>query len=212
MAKGKRKKQRRDSWPIERGWGSFGSCDVFDPNEPEPVSPFELGYRVPQPTCHHWREPVEIVQGATVYASAYIDRPRTGHWKWPEIGVYLSERWIEEVPMASFHWAGPVLGPSKQVVVLPCPDGGCPLYEDDTERVFAYALNAARANRFVEVGCHAGHGRTGMALAALMIVAGLDAETAMLKVWNDYCQHAIETLGQERYLFDLSNQLGREAP
>lgn len=112
--------------------------------------------------------------------------------------VHLSERWAEEVPLASLHWAGPILGPSTQIVVLAWPDGGCPLYKEDTERVFAYALNAARAGRFVEVGCHAGHGRTGAALAALMILGGLDAEAAMLKVWNDYCELAIEISAQVR--------------
>ena len=112
--------------------------------------------------------------------------------------------------MASFYWAGPALGPSSQVVLLPCPDGGWPLYEKETRRVLAYALEAARTGRFVEVGCHAGHGRTGMALATLMILAGHDAETAMLRVWNEYCEQAIETIGQERFLFDLSREIGRE--
>lgn len=45
-----------------------------------------------------------------------------------------------------------------------------------------------------------------MALAALMVLAGLDTEAAMLRVWNDYCDQAIETLGQERYLFGLEHE------
>lgn len=174
MANGKRKKDRMESWPLERRWAAFGGCDVFDP-EADPESPSEPGYRIPHPTCHHWRQPVEIVSGVTVHASAYMDRPRSGEWDWPDIGIYLSERWAEEVPLASFNWAGPVLGPPTQIAILPCPDGGSPLYEVETEGVLAYALDAARAGRFVEVGCHAGHGRTGMALAALMVLAGLDA-------------------------------------
>jgi hypothetical protein len=32
----------------------------------------------------------------------------------------------------------------------------------------------------------------------------------MLKVWNDYCEQAIETVGQERYLSDLSLTLRRK--
>ena len=112
-------------------------------------------------------------------------------------------RWIEEMPMASFGWAGPALGPRGQVALLPCPDGGQPLYENETKQVLAYALAAARAGRFVEIGCHAGHGRTGLALAALMILAGSDVETAMFKVWTHYCDQAIETVGQERYLVEM---------
>ncbi len=208
MAKGKRKKNRMDSWPRERPWAAIGGCDVFDP-EPEAHAPLELGYRMPHPTCHHWRQPVEIVPGVTVHASAYMDRPRTGEWDWPDVGVYLSERWAEDVPLASFYWAGPVLGPSTQIAILPCPDGGSPLYEDETERVLAYALDAARAGRFVEVGCHAGHGRTGMALAALMILAGLDVESSTMSTWESYCDWAIESAIQERYLFDLSKRVAR---
>ncbi|MGH2749411.1 MAG: protein-tyrosine phosphatase family protein [Actinomycetota bacterium] len=138
-----------------------------------------------------------------------MDRPRSGEWEWPDVGVYLSERWAEEVPLASFHWAGPVLGPSTQIAILPCPDGGSPLYERETERVLAYALDAARAGRFVEVGCHAGHGRTGMALAALMILAGLDVESSTMSTWESYCDWAIESAIQERYLFDLSKRVAR---
>lgn len=121
--------------------------------------------------------------------------------------------------MASFYWAGPTLGPSSQVALLPCPDGGWPIYEQETRRVLAYALEAARSGRFVEIGCHAGHGRTGMALAALMILAGLEAKAAMLKVWTVYCEQAIETHGQERYLMELDqersddgHQLGESCP
>jgi hypothetical protein len=150
---------------------------------------------------------VEIEPGVIVHASAYMDRPRSDDWDWPDIGIYLSERWIEEMPMASFYWAGPTLGPSSQVALLPCPDGGWPLYGKESEQVLGYALDAARTGRFVDVGCHAGHGRTGMALAALMILAGHDVEVAMSKVWNDYCGQAIETVGQERYLLNLSHEV-----
>lgn len=209
MTKGKRKNSRMRSWPLERRWAGFEGCDVLDP-EADPDSPFEFGYRIPHPTCHHWRQPVEIVSGVTVHASAYMDRPRSGEWDWPDVGIYLSERWAEEVPLASFYWAGPVLGPSSQIAILPCPDGGSPLYEEETERVLFYALDAARAGRFVEVGCHAGHGRTGMALAALMILMGLEPDDALDRVWSTYCEFGVETQGQELYLFELPRRLGRE--
>jgi len=206
MARAKRKTKRSDHLLIDdRIAVLYGGCDEVGDGPDEIPSPFlRTGMR---PTlCRHWRQRVEIEPDVVVHASAHLDRPRTDDWDWPEIGVYLSERWIEEMPMASSCWAGPRLGPHSQVALLPCPDGGWPLYEKETEQVLAYALEAARAGRFVEIGCHAGHGRTGMALAALMVLAGLDAEAAMLRVWNDYCDQAIETLGQERYLFGLEHE------
>jgi hypothetical protein len=206
MAKGKRKKGRYDHLMVDdRIAVLYGGCnDIGDEPDRFPSSYFQPAMR--PVLCRHWRQRVEIEPGVIVHASAYMDRPRSDDWDWPEIGVYLSERWIEEMPMASFYWAGPTLGPSSQVALLPCPDGGWPLYEKETQQILAYALEAARTGRFVEVGCHAGHGRTGMALAVLMILAGFDAETAMLKVWNDYCEQAIETVGQERYLLDLEQE------
>lgn len=212
MARGKRKAKRSDHMMIDdRIAVLYGGCDdIGDAPDQSPPTFFRTNMR--PALCRHWRQRVEIEPGVVVHASAYMDRPRTDEWDWPEIGVYLSERWIEEMPMASFHWAGPTIGPGSQVALLPCPDGGWPLYEKETQQVLAYALEAARTGRFVEIGCHAGHGRTGMALASLMILAGFDAETAMLKVWNDYCEQAIETNGQERYLLDLSTSSRKEAP
>ncbi|MCA1706184.1 MAG: hypothetical protein LC808_24130 [Actinobacteria bacterium] len=210
MARGKRKTKRSDHMMIDdRIAVLYGGCSDIGDESDEIASPFlQTGMR---PTfCRHWRQQVEIEPGVVVHASAYMDRPRTDDWEWPEIGIYLSERWIEEMPMASFHWAGPTLGPSSQVALLPCPDGGWPLYEKETEQVLAYALEAARAGRFVEVGCHAGHGRTGIALAALMILAGQDTSDAMTRVWTSYCEQAIETVGQERYLVDFALSVRKE--
>lgn len=206
MGRRKSKTKRDERMMIDKRIANlYGGCDHVGDEPDHQSEPFYATGMRPA-LCRHWRQPVEIEPGVIVHASAYMDRPRTDEWDWPEIGVYLSERWIEEMPMASFHWAGPTLGPSNQVALLPCPDGGWPLYEKDTERVLVYALEAARADRVVEVGCHAGHGRTGLALAALMILAGSDAQTAMSKVWSSYCEQAIETVGQERYLFELEQE------
>lgn len=156
--------------------------------------------------CNHWRQPVEIAQETVVYASAYCDRPRNYRWDWPQIGIYLSDAWAGEVVLASFAWAGPEIGPRAEIAILPWPDGGTPLFPRDTERVLSYGLEAARAGRLVEVGCHAGHGRTGTALTALMILAGAEPDEALNTVWSDYCEFAVETVAQERYLRDLANR------
>lgn len=204
MRKGKHKVSRIDRHRIDdRIAILYGGCENI--GAPDPTGEL-LGTEIRPVLCHHWRQPVEIQPGVVVHASAYLDRPPSDAWEWPEVGIYLSERWIEEMPMASYYWAGPSLGPHSQIALLPCPDGGWPLFEPESSRVFAYALAAAKAERFVEIGCHAGHGRSGLALAALMILAGADAETAMLKVWTNYCDQAIETVGQERYLIELERQ------
>jgi hypothetical protein len=210
MARGKKTKHMNNRSIDDRLAALYGGCNDDGDELDEFSVPF-LQTAMHPTLCRHWRQRVEIAPGIIVHASAYMDRPHTNDWDWPEIGIYLSEQWIEEVPMASFRWAGPPVGPGSQVALLPCPDGGWPLYQKETEQVLTYGLEAARAGRLVEIGCHAGHGRTGMALAALMILAGLDAETAMLKVWNGYCDQAIETSGQERYLLHLSTSSRKAA-
>jgi protein-tyrosine phosphatase len=112
------------------------------------------------------------------------------------------------VGLASFAWAGPVMGPRTEIAILPWPDGGAPVCPRDMERVLSYGLEATRAGRFVEIGCHAGHGRTGTALAALMILGGAGLDEALERVLADYCEFAVETIAQEHYLRELAHRVG----
>jgi len=50
------------------------------------------------------------------------------------------------------------------------------------------------------VCCMGGHGRTGTALAALLVASGMDAEIAIRTVRELHCRRAIETAGQEAYI------------
>jgi hypothetical protein len=54
------------------------------------------------------------------------------------------------------------------------------------------------------VCCVGGHGRTGTALAALLVASGMDAETAIRTVREQHCRRAIETQGQEAYVKGLA--------
>uniref|UniRef100_A0A7C5RUB2 Tyrosine specific protein phosphatases domain-containing protein n=1 Tax=Thermomicrobium roseum TaxID=500 RepID=A0A7C5RUB2_THERO len=51
--------------------------------------------------------------------------------------------------------------------------------------------------------CAGGHGRTGTALAAMLIARGMSVEEAIEYVRRKHCPHAIETRGQEEYLRSL---------
>lgn len=55
----------------------------------------------------------------------------------------------------------------------------------------------------VTVCCWGGHGRTGTAIASLMVADGVPPTDAMRHIWKVYCEKAIETLSQENYLFEL---------
>lgn len=54
--------------------------------------------------------------------------------------------------------------------------------------------------------CFGGHGRTGTALASLLIEDGIMAHEAIRWVRDVHCEHAIETKGQEAYLVGLEQE------
>lgn len=56
------------------------------------------------------------------------------------------------------------------------------------------------------VCCMGGHGRTGTALAAILVADGEDPEKAMKRVRTDHCPRAIETREQEAYIRALATE------
>jgi len=53
------------------------------------------------------------------------------------------------------------------------------------------------------VCCVGGHGRTGTAIASLMVAMGSAPEDAIDWVHDHYCRKAIETQGQQNYIINL---------
>lgn len=53
------------------------------------------------------------------------------------------------------------------------------------------------------IACEGGHGRSGTALAAMLIARGMDPEEAIEYVRRMHCSYAIETAEQEAYLRSL---------
>lgn len=58
--------------------------------------------------------------------------------------------------------------------------------------------------------CIGGHGRTGTALAALMIAWGYDTRAAVKWIRKNYCTSAIETTSQEDYLRRVGDYYGKK--
>ena len=65
-------------------------------------------------------------------------------------------------------------------------------------------INHLRENALrLLVFCQGGHGRTGTAVAALLISDGWTADEAIFHVRSTYCPKAIESMAQWNYLHDL---------
>ena len=107
----------------------------------------------------------------------------------PDFGLYLDERWRPPWPHEFLDW----------------PDFGVP---DDPIPVVAALqslLHRVRAGQRVEIGCYAGHGRTGTALACLAILCEQAPSEAIGWVRSGYCERAVETDEQEAFVRNFTN-------
>lgn len=60
--------------------------------------------------------------------------------------------------------------------------------------------------------CTGGHGRTGTALASMLVAQGIPATTAIRFIREEHCQNAVETVRQEQYVRSLEAEYtGEEA-
>lgn len=58
------------------------------------------------------------------------------------------------------------------------------------------------------ISCVGSHGRTGTAMACLLVASGMSADKAIATVRQDHCSHAIETQGQQAYIHKIAKALG----
>ena len=71
---------------------------------------------------------------------------------------------------------------------------------------------AGRPRRAVEIACTSGRSRTGTALAALAVRAGLETDEAVAWVRADYPPARIVTRRQRRWLAESAAELRRAVP
>jgi protein-tyrosine phosphatase len=151
------------------------------------------------PTCRHWREPVDLLDGVVVFASAWFDRPSRHRvdMEWPEVGFYLDGSWASASLLSSPGFRPPFARRSRtRIVIYPWPDLGVPTNPRTFKRALRWLLEQASEGRRVEVGCAGGHGRTGTTLAALLVLQGVSAREAVRRVRRRYCGEAIESVQQ----------------
>src|SRR5262249_53372322 len=70
---------------------------------------------------------------------------------------------------------------------------GLPLDFEDAARKIERAWERARAGELVEIGCQAGLGRTGTAIACMAILSGVEPRDAVAWVGADYAVRAVDT-------------------
>lgn len=93
-------------------------------------------------------------------------------------------------------------------IVLPWPDGGTPPVKRSFWRALIEACAARKAPLVIH--CIGGHGRTGTALASILIAYSIPAQDAIEFVREHHCNRAIETTAQELYLDRLDKILNSD--
>lgn len=117
-------------------------------------------------------------------------------------GTSVLSRHVVPVPELQ-HWEETAALPE---IVLDWPDMGVV----SLPRRFWEQLveHLTKTQRKMLVFCVGGHGRTGTALACLMVVCGWTSGDAIAWVRTNYCRRAIETREQEHYI----DQIERDSP
>jgi len=106
----------------------------------------------------------------------------------PDFGLYLDQRWRPPWPHQHLDW----------------PDYDIPRDREAMLSGVGALLERARAGQRVEIGCWAGHGRTGTALATMVVFCGHPANRAVAWVRANYCEQAVENAKQEDFVLQLS--------
>lgn len=141
----------------------------------------------PYVQCHFKHPPYPVLEGFTVLGGSGI----SPHIK--DCDVYCS---LDHQGQSSMPWETGAVR-----FVWEIKNYGVPNDVVGFKRMVDYLEAQIKAGKKVHVGCMAGHGRTGMVLAALRMQMAGDKD-AIMHVRNNYCDQAVETDAQIKWLMD----------
>jgi len=133
--------------------------------------------------CRHYHRPVKLPGGFIVHASS-MNNKRKKEDGLPDWGLYADWGWKPYWRAEHIDWQ----------------DFGIPFDDVIAFEQILVAIEKIQKGEDVEVGCIGGHGRTGTIIAAMRVILGEDANTAILTTRKEYCSHAIETAEQEWWI------------
>ena len=174
---------------IETGLRGLCPRCMIDWPDGEDASCTEADHRAEHLTypLHRHRSAVLMPDGTSVTPVSFYGGDPYRRDKAPDYGLYLDLRWRPPWPHQHLDW----------------PDNDIPRDKEAMLRGMGALLDRARAGQGVEVGCLAGHGRTGTALAPLVVLCGHPTSQAVAWVRANYCGRAINAT-QEGFVIRLS--------
>lgn len=139
--------------------------------------------------CHHKHPPYPVADGIVIYGGS------GNHPHITDCDVYVGLDDGARPGRRSWPWE------TGYDFVFPIKNFGVPASVDDFRALIDWLDGQLRGGKKVHVGCMAGHGRTGMVLAALRAKMHSPAQ-AIQHVRENYCKSAVETAGQVAWLVD----------
>ncbi|MDP2720073.1 MAG: hypothetical protein Q8P44_09690, partial [Dehalococcoidia bacterium] len=167
------------------------------------------------PGCKHWRQAVPV--GKTVVTCSSVNgKAESPEHRWkqavrdpmeplPDYGIYMDTLWRDKI--SPFWTSGAHIKRVSAVrkypaLVVAWPDMGT-LTPELLSELVEIALTKMRQGKIIDIGCNAGHGRTGSLLACLIgRKEHLTGDRAILVARERYCKHAVETALQKTAVCD----------
>jgi len=141
---------------------------------------------------HRHLDQVVLPDATAVTVASFDALDPYGRDEQPDYGLYFDDRWQPPWPHDHVEW----------------PDFGVPSDALGSLTSLRSLRDRARAGQRVEIGCLGGHGRTGTALACLVVLTGVPAADATAWVRSVYCADAVETRQQEAFVEAVANSIG----
>jgi hypothetical protein len=142
---------------------------------------------------HVHRTEITLPDGAVVTVVSFDERDPYARHTWPAFGLYFDERWRPPWDHDHIDW----------------PDFGVPAQIAPLSVALLSLLERAHGGERVELGCLGGHGRTGTALACLVVLTGQPQGDAVGWVRATYCADAIESDEQEAFVAKFADEVRR---
>ena len=145
--------------------------------------------------CDHNLVPFEVAPNKSVYLSGSMTLKSKASGPLPDTAIYLDSGWLHDVILTNDATSTLEKG-DLRIMYVKWMDHGV-LTLDQLDVAVRFIINELERGDNVEIGCVGGHGRTGTLAAAVCVGLGAAADDALIHLWDDYCDKAVETVPQE---------------
>ncbi len=163
--------------------------------------------------CRHWREPVKVGR-YVLTCSGLWNNPEHGVLlpPYPDFGIYLAAQWGDVLSRGLWTNGASLKAVAEQrpypALLCDWADMGG-ISPKQMNILVTVAWNKMRARKSVDIGCGAGHGRTGTLLACLIgRIEHLESKEAIKEARARYCRTAVESQAQDRTVEEYLKQYG----